>query len=138
MAGDFPFSSKANRVSIFGFYEASGFGLEFREEYYKWRYHWARAFVANDSDRRESKALEFAHHPVGQHADANFHLHDYRWATALMDLGKFIENTILAKLNEATRQKLEQDHTELLDRLKTKRASTPRPPARDVGCYRHV
>lgn len=33
MSGDFPFHGNSNRVSVFGFYKANGFGPKLQQEY---------------------------------------------------------------------------------------------------------
>ncbi len=138
MAGHFPFSGKAGRVAIYGFFERHGLGLPLQEQYYRWWYDWAKDFVMRDPDLRQAKGVEFAHYPYGQHAERNFHLHDYRWAVALEDLGKFIEHTLLPRLTAAQRQQLVEAHDKMFAALLASRSAHPRPPAPDVGRFRHV
>lgn len=138
MSGHYPFSGKANRVSVFAFFEKHNFSLALQEQYYKWWYDWAKAFVMNDADLKVTKAYMFAEYPAGQHAHDNFHLHDYAWSNLLLELGEFVKNTILPKLNDAQTQQLEKDHHDLIERLRAQRETQPReaPPA--VGRYRHT
>lgn len=138
MAGHFPFSGKAGRVAIFGFFEQHDLGLTLQEQYYRWWYDWAKDFVLRDPDLRLAKGVEFAQYPYGQHAEKNFHLHDYRWATALEDLGKFIENAIFPKLSQDQMRELAAAHDKMFEALLAQRAQRPRPSAPDVGRYRHV
>lgn len=138
MAGHFPFSGKAGRVAIYGFFEKHDLSLALQEQYYKWWYDWAKDFVMRDPDLSHAKGVEFARYPYGQHAEKNFHLHGYRWATALEELGKFIQNVVFPKLSEEQMRKLEEAHGKMLAALLAERAAQPRPPAPDVGRYRHV
>lgn len=137
MSGHFPFSGKANRVSVFAFFEAHKFSMQTQEEYYKWWYNWAKDFVTKDADLSYTKAVEFSHYPYGQHAHENFHLHDYVWATPLLDLGQFIENVIFPKLDDKALHKVEHDHEKLVETLE-KSPKTPRSEPPEVGRYRHV
>ncbi|MHB8454576.1 MAG: hypothetical protein ACYDDO_07710 [Acidiferrobacterales bacterium] len=138
MSGHFPFSGKADRVSVFAFFEAHGLGLELQEEYYKWWYDWAREFVLKDPDLSVTKAVEFSHYPFGQHAHVNFHLHDYLWATSLLDLGQFIGNVIAPKLNDKAKHQLEQEHEKMLEGISKEAVQKPRPSPPEVGRYRHT
>lgn len=138
MAQHFPFMGRANRVGIFGFFEAHGLGLELQERYYRWWYEWAKMFVARDPDLRAAKGVEFERYPYGQHADHSFHLHGYRWATALLDLGEFIRDSILPKLDGAALQRLEAEHEHMLEQLHAEREQKPRPAPPDIGRYRHT
>ncbi len=138
MSGHFPFSGKADRVSVFAFFEAHGLGLELQEEYYKWWYDWAREFVLKDPDLSVTKAVEFSHYPFGQHAHVNFHLHDYLWATSLLDLGQFIGNVIVPKLDDKAKHRLEQEHEKMLEGIGKEAVQKPRPSPPEVGRYRHT
>lgn len=138
MSGHFPFTGKANRVSIFGFFEGHGLSLELQEQYYRWWYDWARQFVLQDPDLRAAKGTEFEVFPYGQHAHESFHLHDYRWATALLDLGEFIRDAILPRLDPEVVHRLEAAHQRMLDDLLVQRGRTPRPAPPDIGRYRHT
>ncbi len=138
MSGHYPFSGKANRVSVFAFYEKHQLGLALQEEYYQWWYNWAKQFVMNDADLKATKATMFDHYPYGQHAHGNFHLHDYTWSTNLLDLGEFIKNTLIPKLDEHAQHKLEEQHHHMLEDLLKKREQKPREAPPDVGRYRHV
>lgn len=138
MAGHYPFSGKANRVSAFAFYERYGLGLELQEKYYKWWYDWAKNFVMQDPDLKVTKAADFNHFPYGQHAHHDFHLHKYQWCTTIIDLGKFIEGTIMPKLSEDALHKLEDDHHHMLEALQKEAQQTPRAAAPEIGYFRHV
>ncbi len=138
MADHYPFTGRADRVAVFGFFERNALGCELQEKYYKWWYDWTKEFVTKDLDLRHAKEVEFDRYPFGLHARANFHLHGYGWATAMIDLGKFIENVIFPRMSEQDLRKLEEAHENMLDALRAKRQSKPRPPAPDVGRYRHV
>jgi hypothetical protein len=138
MSESFPFSGKAGRVAIYSFFEKHALSLPLQEQYYKWWYDWAKNAVLSDPDLRYAKGVEFAHEPYGQHAEHNFHLHDYRWAVALEDLGKFIEHTLLPRLTPAQKQALLEAHDKMFAELLARRPTQPRPPAPDVGRFRHV
>lgn len=138
MSGHYPFSGNANRVSVFAFYEKNGLSLELQEKYYRWWFDWAKNFVMNDPDLKYSKAHEFNSFPYGQHAHHDFHLHQYQWATTMIDLGAFIKNVILPKMDEDAQHKLEHDHQAMLEALKQEAASKPRPKAPEIGYYRHT
>lgn len=138
MSGHYPFSGKANRVSVFAFFEKHRMSLEMQERYYRWWHEWAKAFVMSDPDLKASKAVDFAHYPFGQHAHANFHLHDYQWATPMVDLGGFIDTVIFPKLDQEAAHQLETQHAKMLAELLAERDRKPRPEPPDVGRYRHV
>lgn len=138
MSGHYPFSGKANRVSVYAFFEKHQLGRELQEEYYKWWYDWAKNFAMNDVDLRATKATEFQHYPYGQHAHDNFHLHDYVWCTIMLDLGELIKNVLIPKLSEEQQHKLEEEHRHMLEQLLKKREQKPRQAPPDVGRYRHV
>lgn len=138
VSGHYPFSGKANRVSVFAFFEKHQFSLNLQERYYRWWHEWAKDFVMKDPDLSATKAVEFAHYPFGQHAHNNFHLHDYRWATPMLDLGKFVEQVIFPKLDEKAKHELEAAHHHLMEELYKARAQEPRPEPAEVGRYRHV
>lgn len=138
MSEHYAFSGKANRVSAFAFFEKHNLSLELQGAYYRWWYEWAKQYVMDDPDLRVAKAYLFAHYPLGQHAHANFHLHDYTWATQMVELGEFVTGVIFPKLDASARQRLEQAHRQLLERLLAARADKPRPTPPDIGRYRHT
>lgn len=145
MSGHFPFASRlgirygqAPRMAMAAFFETRGFGTELQERYYRWWYEWARDFVAKDPDLSATKAVEFGSYPMGQHALHSFHLNDKMWAAAMSDLGDFIRELILPRLDDAARRKLEEAHAQMLHELEAEAAKTPRPPVPDVGYFRHV
>ncbi len=138
MSGHYPFGGRANRVSAFAFFEKNQLSLDLQERYYKWWYDLAKRFVEQDPDLRVTRAVDFKHYPYGQHAERNFHLHDYKWATALADLGAFIANVIFPKLSEDARHTIDHDHDQMLKTLLAERAQAPREAPPDVGRYRHV
>lgn len=138
MSGHFPFSGKANRLSVFSFFEIHGLSLELQEEYYRWWHNRAKDFVMKDPDLSSTKAVEFRDYPFGQHAHANFHLHDYMWATPLLDLGQFIDNVILPKLDHDALHQLEREHDKMLAGISQQAAQKPRPAPPEIGRYRHT
>ncbi|MHB1565507.1 MAG: RnfABCDGE type electron transport complex subunit B [Acidiferrobacter sp.] len=138
MSGHFPFSGRANRVSVYAFFEKNQLSLDLQERYYRWWYDFAKTFVEHDSDLRVTRAVDFQHFPFGQHAEANFHLHDYLWATATLDLGSFISQVILPKMTPEAQHQLAHDHEAMLKKLLAERDQAPRPAAPEVGRYRHV
>lgn len=138
MSGHLPFSGKANRVSVFAFFEQNQLSLDLQEYYYKWWYNFAKHFVENDPDLKVTRAVDFNHYPFGQHAEGNFHLHDYKWATATLDLGSFIMNVIFPKMTEEQRHKVEHDHDAMMKDLLAQRDKAPRSAPPEVGRYRHV
>jgi hypothetical protein len=138
MAGHYPFSGRANRVGVFAFFEKNALGLDLQEKYYKWWYDWAKAFVAKDPDLSVTKAPLFNHYPIGQHAHNNFHLHDYVWATPMLELGEFVRDIVMPRMSEDALHKLEHDHHKMLDKLLAERTTSPRTAPPDVGRYRHV
>ncbi len=145
MSGHIPFVAlrgvrygQAPRMTMAAFFESRGFGTELQERYYRWWYEWARDFVARDPDLSAAKAVEFNSYPMGQHALHSFHLNDKMWAAAMSDLGDFIRELILPRLDDAARHKLEEAHAQMLHELEAEAAKTPRPPVPDVGYFRHV
>ncbi len=138
MAGHYPFSGKANRVSIYAFFERHGLSAPLQEKYYKWWYDWAKAFVLNDADLKVSKGIEFAAYPYGQHAHHDFHLNRYVWCTHMIDLGQFIEGVIFPKLDHAQRERLEHDHRQFLAQLRSETQTHPREAPPEIGRYRHT
>lgn len=138
MSAHYPFSGKANRVSVFAFFEHYQLGLELQEKYYQWWHAWAKDFVMKDPDLRATKAVMFEQYPIGQHAHKNFHLHDYAWATPTLELGEFIERAIFPKLSDEALHRLEIEHKNMLEALLTEREAKPRKPAPDIGRYRHT
>ena len=138
MSGHYPFGGKANRVTAFAFFEKNQLSLELQERYYRWWYDFAKTAVENDPDLKATRLVDFQHYPFGQHAETNFHLHGYKWATALADLGAFIANVIFPKLSEDASHKLAHDHDAMMKALLAERAKAPREAAPDVGRYRHV
>lgn len=138
MSGHFPFIGKANRLAVFAFFEDHGLSVELQEKYYRWWHEWAKNFVAKDPDLALTKAVELSHFPFGQHAHLNFHLHDYMWATPMLDLGKFIENVIFPKLDDKAMHRLEQEHEKMLDEIGREAAQNPRAAAPEIGRYRHT
>lgn len=138
MAGHYPFSGKADRVAVFAFFEKNRMSLAMQQRYYRWWHEWAKAFVMSDPDLKASKGVDFAHFPFGQHAHANFHLHDYQWATPMLELGEFIDAAILPRLDKEAAHRLEEMHHEMLTALLAERDQEPRPEPPEVGRYRHV
>lgn len=145
MSGHFPFTSRlgirygqAPRMAIAAFFENHGFGKELQEKYYRWWYEWAADFVAKDPDLSATKAVEFSTYPYGQHALHSFHLNDKMWAAALSDLGDFIRELILPRLDEDALRKLEEDHERMLQGLEAETQDKPRAPVPEVGYFRHV
>ncbi|MDA8363892.1 MAG: hypothetical protein M0Z84_08770 [Gammaproteobacteria bacterium] len=138
MSGHFPFSGKANRVAVFAFFEDLGLSLELQERYYRWWHEWAKNFVQKDPDLSLTKAVEFSHYPFGQHAHANFHLHDYLWATPMLDLGEFIENVIFPRLDDKAMHQLGQEYEKMLEGIVQEAAQHPRPAPPEIGRYRHT
>lgn len=145
MAGHFPFASKrgsryglAPRMSLAAFFEHQGLNDALQERYYKWWYDWAKDFVAQDTDLSATVGIRFTGYPMGQHSEHAFHLNDKYWAVCMDELGSFIANLILPKLDETATHALEQDHAALLESLEAEAQSNPREPAPDVGLFRHV
>ncbi|MGC8467924.1 MAG: hypothetical protein ACP5M3_06905 [Acidithiobacillus sp.] len=140
MAGHFPFSGKANRVSVFAFFEAHNWGLEAQEKYFEHWYTWTKNFVMNDPDLLAAKGVLFQgeHFHFGTHADREFHLHGYAIATRLLDLGEFIKGSILPKLDPDALHRLEEEHHHWIEDANAVAAKHPRPEAPEIGRYRHV
>ncbi|MFZ5556559.1 MAG: hypothetical protein ACOZDY_07540 [Pseudomonadota bacterium] len=138
MAGHFPFSGRANRVSIYAFFERNGLGMDLQEKYCRWWFDWAKARVAADRDLAAIKGPEFQEFPYGQHAFHDFHLHQYGWSTSLADLGGFIEGTLLPRLTGDELHRLEEEHAAFLTGLRQETAASPRAPGPEVGRYRHM
>lgn len=143
MAGHFPFLGKGKRyggahTSIAAFFEHRGLGVSLQEKYYRWWYEWAKDFVQHDQDLSVAKAVEFSRYPYGQHAFHNFHLHDKMWGTALADLGDFIREVILPRMDDAALHRLEHEHDAMLDELEEEAEQLPRQPPPEVGYFRHV
>lgn len=138
MSGHYPFSGKANRVSVFAFFEKNRMSPGTQERYYRWWHEWAQSFVMKDPDLSVTKSVDFAHFPFGQHAHNNFHLNGYQWATPMLDLGKFIEHVILPKLDSHAAHKLEEAHHTFLHGLLKNEHLEPREAPPEVGRYRHV
>lgn len=145
MSGHFPFSGNrgtryglAPRMSISAFFEKNQFSMELQEEYYKWWYDWAKAFVEQDADLKATMGLRFDHYPMGQHSEHAFHLNGKYWASCMEDLGGFIRNLILPKLEETAEHKLEEEHEKLVHDLNAKASDHGYEPVSDVGYFRHV
>jgi hypothetical protein len=138
MSGHYPFGGKANRISAFAFFEKNQLSLDLQERYYKWWYEFAKDAVEHDPDLRVTRGVDFTHYPFGQHAESNFHLHGYKWSTALADLGAFIANVIFPKLSDEARHTVDHNHDAMLKNLLGEREKTPREAPPDVGRYRHV
>ncbi len=138
MSGHYPFSGRANRVTVFGFFERNLLSLQLQEQYYKWWYDLAKNFIAQDAGLKAARGVDFEHYPYGQHAERNFHLHDYKWATAMIDLGALIDKVILPKMSDEQQHKVEHDHEIMLKGLLAQREKAPRPEPPEVGRYRHV
>jgi hypothetical protein len=138
MSGHFPFTGNADRIGIHAFYDKHGLGLALQEKYYRWWYEWAKRYVLADPGLRASKGAEFQRFPFGQHALHDFHLHGYRWCTTLADLGGFIDGTLLRRLSDQERHRLEDEHAALLESLKREIAEHPKETVPDVGVFRHT
>ncbi len=138
MSGHYPFSGKANRLSVFAFFEKNNLSLELQEKYYKWWYDWAKDFVSKDADLRVTKGVLFNHYPMGQHAHENFHLRDHMWSTPMLELGEFVRDIIMPKMSEDALHKLDHAHHKMLDALLAERDKSPRTAVPDVGRYRHT
>lgn len=138
MAGHYPFSGNANRVSVFAFYDRYGLGLDLQEKYYQWWYDWSKNFVLNDPDLKFSKGASFKESPYGQHAHVDFHLNKYQWCTTMMDLGELIQGVIMPSMSEEALHKLEEDHHHMLDELRKEAAAKPKEPSPEIGYFRHT
>ena len=138
MAGHYPFSGKANRLSVFAFFEKNALSLELQEKYYKWWYDWSKGYIAKDPGLQAAKGVAFQHYPMGQHAHDNFHLHDYKWVTPMLELGEMVRDVLMPRMSKDELHKLEEDHHHMLDKLLAEREKSPRPAPPDVGRYRHV
>ncbi|MDA8094596.1 MAG: hypothetical protein M0T84_11955 [Betaproteobacteria bacterium] len=134
----YPFSGKADRVTVFSFYERLGLAPPLQEKYYQWWYDWAKAFVRQDPDLRLSKGPEFSRYPYGQHAQRDFHLHDCQWSTTLLELGQFIDNAILPRLDGTALEALERQHAQLVAALTQEARARPRQAAPEIGYFRHT
>lgn len=134
----FPFSGRADRVSVYAFFERHGLSFPLQEKYYRWWYDWAKQQVTSDPDLKAVKGPDFERFPYGQHAFHDFHLHQYGWATSLVDLGGFINGTLLPRLSSDELHRLEEEHAAFLAELKREASAAPRPPAPEVGRYRHT
>ena len=137
MAVHFPFSGNASRVSIFFFYERHKLGPALQERYYQWWYDWARSMVMSDPGLKAAKGQEFSRFPYGQHSQADFHLRQGLWATALADLGDFIKGSLLPRLDPGALHKLEADHQAMLEALSADEAPSARPAPPEIGWFRH-
>ncbi len=140
MAGHFPFSGKANRVSVYAFFEAHNWNPEAQGKYFERWYGWTKNFVMNDSDLRAAKGVLFAAGPFhfGTHAGYDFHLHGYAIATRLLDLGEFVKGNILPKLDVDALHALEHEHRIWIEEANFAAAAHPRPEVPEIGRYRHV
>jgi hypothetical protein len=145
MAGHFPFAGKrgtryglAPRGTIAAFFENQGLNNDLQEKYYKWWYDYARDFVANDPDLSATMGVRFSGYPMGTHARHSFHLNDKFWAVSMDELGSFISNVILPKLDAEAMHGLEEEHHALLAGLHDEAKENPRAAPPDVGLFRHV
>jgi hypothetical protein len=138
MAGHFPFLGKGGRIDTAAFFESHGLGLELQERYYRWWYDWTKRFVESDPDLSFTKAVEFQEFPYGQHALHSFHLNDKMWAVAMADLGDFLREVVLPRLDGTAVRRLEQAHQKLIEELEQAAQAMPRPPAPEVGYFRHT
>ena len=144
MAGHFPFQSTRGqryghaRLAFTAFFEAHDFDLKLQEKYYKWWYDWAKQYVQNDPDLSVTKGVGFQHYPYGQHSLHSFHLNEKQWATIMSDLGDLLRDTILPRMSDEERKKLEADHDKMLKALDKEAETNPREPAPDVGYFRHT
>ncbi len=140
MAAHFPFSGKANRVSVYAFFEAHNWSLEAQEKYFGHWYEWTKNFVMNDGDLKPAKGVLFAGESFqfGTHAGHDFHLHGYAVATRLLDLGEFIQGSILPKLDVEALHALEHENHAWIEEANAVTVEYPRPEAPEIGRYRHV
>jgi hypothetical protein len=145
MAGHFPFAGKrgtryglAPRSTMAAFFEARDMSEAVQEKYYKWWYEWAKAFTEKDPDLSVTMATRFNDYPMGQHAHHSFHLNGKYWPSCMDELGSYISNLILPKLDETAMHELDEAHGELLKELEAEKESHPREPAPDVGLFRHI
>ena len=145
MAGHFPFAGKrgtryglAPRGTLSAFFENNGFNNEMQKKYYEWWFAFAKDFVTGDPDLSATMGVRFHSYPMGTHARHSFHLNDKFWPVAMDELGSFVANVILPKLDTDAMHKLEEDHKALLDGLREEAKNNPRQPAPDVGLFRHV
>jgi hypothetical protein len=145
MAGHFPFAGKrgtryglAPRSTLTAFFENHGLNAQLQERYYQWWYTFAQDFVARDSDLAATMGVRFSSYPMGTHARHSFHLNEKFWAVSLEELGSFISNVILPKLDADALHRLEAEHAALLEDLRTEARTNPREVPPDVGLFRHV
>ncbi|AGA34028.1 hypothetical protein TVNIR_2385 [Thioalkalivibrio nitratireducens DSM 14787] len=145
MSGHFPFAGErgtryglAPRGTLAAFFENHGFNDELQEKYYRWWYDYANDFVANDPDLSATVGVRFHFYPMGTHARHSFHLNGKFWAVNMEELGSFISNLILPKLDADTLHGLEAKHRALLDTLREEAKTNPREAPPDVGLFRHV
>jgi len=145
MAGHFPFAGKrgtryglAPRSAMAAFFEAQDMSEAVQEQYYKWWYDWAKDFTEKDPDLSFTMIRRFDSYPMGQHAHHAFHLNGKYWPSCMDELGSYIANTILPKLDGDAMHKLEDAHAKLLKDLDAEKTSNPREPAPDVGLFRHI
>jgi hypothetical protein len=138
MGAHFPFCGRADRVAVYAFFERHGLSFPLQEKYYRWWHEWAQRQVLADPHLQACKGPELERFPYGQHAFHDFHLHQYGWATALADLGAFIQGTLLPRLSAESLERLEHEHQAFLSQLKAQARAAPREPAPEVGRYRHT
>ncbi|APZ42202.1 hypothetical protein [Acidihalobacter ferrooxydans] len=144
MSGHFPFSAArgtsyglAPRMAISAFFEKNQFDMATQEAYYKWWYDWTKAYVEQDADLKATMVMRFKHYPMGQHSEHGFHLNGKYWASCMDDLGAFIRNLILPKLDHDAEHALAEEHEKMVHDLKAQ-ATANYTPAPDVGLFRHV
>ncbi len=143
MAGHLPFLGRGlrygNARNVYeAFFENHGLNETLQEKYYKWWYDWARDFVLNDPDLKVTKGVLFARYPLGDHPEHNFHLKNKRWALYMAELGDLLRDVIWPKLDDKQRAKVEKAHAEFLRQLEEEAKENPRPPAPEVGYFRHT
>lgn len=145
MAGHFPFGMKrgsryglAPRGTIAAFFENNGFNHELQEKYYRWWYDYAKGFVQADPDLSVTMSVTFSAYPIGTHARHSFHLNEKYWAVTMDELGSLISNIIFPKLDAEAMHALEHEHAAMLTELRQETQGNPRPPAPEVGLFRHT